>query len=123
MFVRETYEQPLYRADVVAYSVRLSTRNKFVGYVHRYYYFLSFCGKSAIFDELLEVVMKVVISVISVAVFVWSVEAISDEFVEELYIKPLYSEQVLAHFQFSTKWDTDVTSNSCKYSYYSIFSC
>lgn len=37
---------------------------------------------------------------------------------EELLIKPLYSEQVYTHFQFSTKWDIDPDKETCKYSYY-----
>lgn len=37
-----------------------------------------------------------------------------DTFTEELFIKPLYSEQLYAHFQFTTKWDTDPETETCK---------
>lgn len=40
------------------------------------------------------------------------VHAVSDSFTEELLIKPLYSEQVYAHLHFSTKWDTDLASET-----------
>ncbi|KAF5298449.1 hypothetical protein FQR65_LT01228 [Abscondita terminalis] len=37
-----------------------------------------------------------------------AVHSISDSFTEELIIRPLYTEQVYAHFHFSTVWDTDL---------------
>lgn len=39
----------------------------------------------------------------------------SDRFTEELLIKPLYSEQLYAHFQFSLKWDVDPDKEQCKH--------
>ncbi|VEN49651.1 unnamed protein product [Callosobruchus maculatus] len=38
-----------------------------------------------------------------------------EEFSEELLIKPLYSEQLYAHFQFTTKWHTDITKDSFRH--------
>lgn len=58
--------------------------------------------------------MKLMLIAALIAALILSVVAVKDEFTEELYIKPLYTEQVLAHFQFSTKWDTNLTSKSCK---------
>ncbi|KAJ8920991.1 hypothetical protein NQ315_015787 [Exocentrus adspersus] len=36
----------------------------------------------------------------------------SETFTEELLIKPLYSEQLYAHFQFTTKWDVDPSTEN-----------
>lgn len=38
-----------------------------------------------------------------------------DTFTEELLIKPFYSEQLYAHFQFTTKWHTDPSTETCKF--------
>ncbi|KAJ8943864.1 hypothetical protein NQ314_009634 [Rhamnusium bicolor] len=40
----------------------------------------------------------------------------SDTFTEELLIKPLYSEQIYAHFQFTTKWDVDPNTETFNHS-------
>lgn len=37
-----------------------------------------------------------------------------ESFTEELLIKPLYSNQLYAHFQFTTKWETEISSEECK---------
>lgn len=50
------------------------------------------------------------------------VNCASDSFTEELLLKPLYNEQVYAHFHFSTKWDTNVDTEKCKYLYKMFFS-
>lgn len=42
------------------------------------------------------------------------VTSTSDYFTEELLLKPLYSEQLYAHFHFVTIWDTDPETESCK---------
>lgn len=39
----------------------------------------------------------------------------SDLFTEELLVKPLYSGQLYAHFQFTTKWNSDFSSEDCMY--------
>lgn len=39
----------------------------------------------------------------------------SDSFTEELLLKPLYSNQLYAHFQFVTKWDSELASEQCKF--------
>lgn len=36
----------------------------------------------------------------------------SDSFSEELLLRPLYTDKVYSHFQFTTKWNTD--STDCK---------
>lgn len=45
-----------------------------------------------------------------------------DSFTEELILKPLYSNQLYAHFHFKTKWDVDTRSDSgkraIKYNYF-----
>lgn len=49
-----------------------------------------------------------------------------DIFTEELLIKPLYSEQLYAHFQFTTKWDTSPETETCRKimsMYLSIINC
>ena len=38
----------------------------------------------------------------------------SEEFHEELLIKPLPNGHIYAHFQFTTTWNTDIESESCK---------
>lgn len=38
-----------------------------------------------------------------------------DTFTEELLLKPLFSEQLYAHFQFSTVWNIDPSNEQCKY--------
>lgn len=47
------------------------------------------------------------------SVFISSI-ASSDFFTEELLLKPLYTEQLYAHFHFSTIWNTDSEKESCK---------
>lgn len=42
----------------------------------------------------------------------------ADSFTEELLLKPLYSDQLYAHFQFTTKWDTELSSEECKFEKY-----
>lgn len=37
-----------------------------------------------------------------------------DHFTEELLLKPLYTEQLYAHFHFATVWSTDYQKESCK---------
>lgn len=44
----------------------------------------------------------------------------ADSFTEELLLKPLYSDQLYAHFQFSTKWDTELSSEECKFEKYNV---
>lgn len=39
----------------------------------------------------------------------------TDYFTEELLLKPLYGDQLYAHFQFTTKWDTELSSENCKF--------
>lgn len=39
----------------------------------------------------------------------------TDTFTEELLLKPLFSEQLYAHFQFSTVWNIDPSNEQCKY--------
>lgn len=37
-----------------------------------------------------------------------------DQFNEELLLKPLYSDQLYAYFQFSTIWNTESKTETCK---------
>lgn len=52
--------------------------------------------------------------VLCVSTVFWLATAISDHFTEELLLKPLYTEQLYAHFHFSTIWNTDYENESCK---------
>lgn len=46
------------------------------------------------------------------------VYSFSDSFTEELLIKPLFNEQLYAHLHFSTKWDTDLNLETCKWHHF-----
>lgn len=48
-------------------------------------------------------------------VLVKTVLTYKDSFTEELLIKPLYSDQLYSHFQFTTRWDTELYSETCKF--------
>lgn len=43
-----------------------------------------------------------------------AITSTKDHFTEELLLKPLYSDQIYAHFHFSTVWNTDLDKETCK---------
>lgn len=45
------------------------------------------------------------------------VTSASDYFTEELLLKPLYSGQIYTHFHFTTIWDIDPDSETCKFNF------
>lgn len=54
--------------------------------------------------------------IVATACFVSAAPALgSDSFTEELILKPLYGNQIYAHFHFKTRWDIDVRKDSGKY--------
>lgn len=52
----------------------------------------------------------IIVLILLKAVLTYRIES----FTEELLIKPLYSGQLYTHFQFTTKWDTELSSEECK---------
>ncbi|XP_017784722.1 PREDICTED: GPI transamidase component PIG-T [Nicrophorus vespilloides] len=53
--------------------------------------------------------MKILVYVL---VIIHLVSCNKDSFTEELLLKPLYANKLYSHFQFTTKWDVDATSDS-----------
>ena len=45
----------------------------------------------------------------------------TDKFIEELVLKPLYDDQLYAHFQFTTIWDVSSDSDDRKLSNNTVF--
>ena len=57
-------------------------------------------------------ISKFVFGFFCILVFLSLIDAVKDEFHEEMFIKPLESGHVYNHFQFTTTWDVDLFDGS-----------